>query len=133
MGLRCELLCVVFRVLCFFLALTLTVFFLLPFLRYAGIMGLLFTAGLPCTIAFILIKNRDRLKDEKFKEDWGFLYETFGTRAYLWEVEELLRKLWLTAIVVLMPAGVFPFLSPSLPIMCPSSLTFFLFCCVIDV
>ena len=74
--------------------------------RYAFIMGVLFTGGLPCTIAYILIKNRHKLKDPQVVESWGFLYETFGTRAYLWEVEELLRKLWLTAIVVLMPAGV---------------------------
>ena len=68
-------------------------------------MGLLLTAGLPLAIFYILFTHRHRLKDPKVVESWGFLYETFGTRAYLWEVEELMRKLWLTAIVVLMPTG----------------------------
>ena len=38
-------------------------------------------------------------------EKWGFLYETYGVHAYLWEVCELLRKLWLSSLVVLMDEG----------------------------
>ena len=76
------------------------------FALYAAIMGLLFTFGMPATIFYVLWRRRSRLSDPQVEASWGFLYETYGTRAYLWEVEELVRKLWLTAIVVLMPTGI---------------------------
>lgn len=47
---------------------------------------------MPLAIFGILLKNRKRLDNPKIIDKWGFLYLTFGRRAFLWEVEELLRK-----------------------------------------
>jgi hypothetical protein len=75
---------------------------------YAGIMGALYVAGLPLTIAIILVKRRRVLFGDgsaSTRRVYGFLYEAYGPVAWWWEVEELLRKLFLTAVVVLMDPG----------------------------
>jgi hypothetical protein len=75
---------------------------------YAGIMGVLYVVGLPLSIAVILVKRRRTLFGDGSAETrrvWGFLYEAYGPVAWWWEVEELLRKLFLTAFVVLMDPG----------------------------
>jgi hypothetical protein len=75
---------------------------------YAGIMGALYVVGLPLSIAIILVKRRRMLFGDGSAETrrvYGFLYEAYGPVAWWWEVEELLRKLFLTALVVLMDPG----------------------------
>lgn len=72
---------------------------------YALFMGLVFVVGFPAAIFVILFRHRHQLEDKDVMERWGWLYASYGRRAYLWEVEELLRKLWLTALVVLMNEG----------------------------
>jgi hypothetical protein len=39
------------------------------------------------------------------QETYGFLYLEYGPEAWWWEVEELVRKLLLSALVVLIDAG----------------------------
>jgi hypothetical protein len=75
---------------------------------YAGIMGVVYVAGLPLSIAIILVVRRHKLFGDNSAETrrvWGFLYDAYGPVAWWWEVEELLRKLFLTALVVLMDPG----------------------------
>ena len=72
---------------------------------YAAVMAALYTAGLPVAILVILWKLRNRLEDDDTEEKYGFLYATYGHNAYLWEVVELVRKLLLSALVVLMSEG----------------------------
>jgi hypothetical protein len=75
---------------------------------YAGIMGALYVVGLPMSIMIILLRRRHTLFGEGSAETWrvyGFLYDSYGPVAWWWEVEELLRKLFLTALVVLMDPG----------------------------
>ena len=45
---------------------------------YAGVMGGLFTAGLPITITLILWRHRQVLGEAATIEKWGFLYEVGG-------------------------------------------------------
>lgn len=33
---------------------------------------------------------------------WGYLYESYGARAWFWEIEEMVRKVFLTCFVVLL-------------------------------
>jgi hypothetical protein len=71
-------------------------------------MGVLYVAGLPLSIAIILIKRRHTLfgdGSDETRRVYGFLYDAYGPVAWWWEVEELLRKLFLTALVVLMDPG----------------------------
>jgi hypothetical protein len=71
---------------------------------YGAVMGVLFVLGMPLLVLTILVRNRSQLygpKSEQFRVKYGFLYEVYGPTAWFWEVEELLRRLILTAIVVL--------------------------------
>jgi hypothetical protein len=75
---------------------------------YAFIMGVVYVVGLPLSIAIILVVRRHKLFGDNSAETrrvYGFLYEAYGPVAWWWEVEELLRKLFLTALVVLMDPG----------------------------
>ncbi len=71
---------------------------------YSAVMGVVFVLGLPVTIAAILSRHRAMLfangsAGEETRRKYGFLYEEYGPSAWWWEVEELLRKLLLTAVV----------------------------------
>lgn len=70
-------------------------------------MLLVYTLGLPAGIAGWLWSRRRSLTDETTRQELGFLYEDYGTGPgqYLWEVEELLRKLFLTSFVLFLDAG----------------------------
>jgi hypothetical protein len=75
---------------------------------YAGIMGALYVVGLPLSITIILVRRRRTLfgdGSDETRRVYGFLYDAYGPVAWWWEVEELLRKLFLTALVVLMDPG----------------------------
>jgi uncharacterized membrane protein YgcG len=75
---------------------------------YAVLMMVVYVIGLPITIFMILFRRRHRLfgeSSERARLKFGFLYVVYGENAWWWEVEELVRKLFLTAVVVLMDAG----------------------------
>ena len=78
----------------------------------ALIVGLLYVVGLPATVFVILYRRRHKLfgdaKDPfvaTTQSTFGFLYEVYGPSAWWWEVEELVRKLLLSAVVVLIEPG----------------------------
>jgi hypothetical protein len=75
---------------------------------YAGVMCALYVIGFPLSIAIILVRRRRVLFGEGSAETrrvYGFLYEAYGPSAWWWEVEELLRKLFLSAVVVFVNPG----------------------------
>jgi len=75
---------------------------------YAGIMAILYAFGLPMAAFWILFRRRHKLfglRSMETRAKWGFLYESYGSTAWWWEVEELVRKLVLSAVVVLMDQG----------------------------
>ena len=75
-------------------------------------MGVVYVAGLPAGVFLMLYHRRHVLfgnaSDTKIattQSAYGFLYLSYGADAWWWEVEELLRKLLLSAVVVLVEAG----------------------------
>ncbi len=77
---------------------------------YGVIMCVVYVFGLPLLVSILLFRRRHAL----FGADaaatanlaaFGFLYEDYGPSAWLWEVEELLRKLFLSAVVVVIEKG----------------------------
>ena len=71
---------------------------------YAIVMIAVYVVGLPALILFLVFKNRATLfgpKSSRTMRQYGFLYDSYGESAWFWEVEELLRKLFLTAMPVL--------------------------------
>jgi hypothetical protein len=72
---------------------------------YAGVMAGVFVIGFPCAVLYVLVRRKHKLfgaSSESTRFQWGFLYEAYGAKAWWWEVEELVRKLFLTSIVVLL-------------------------------
>ena len=75
---------------------------------YALIMAILYVVGFPLALTLVLYRQRKTLfgpDSEKTQRDYGFLYLAYGPTAPFWEVEELLRKLVLSAVVVLFDSG----------------------------
>ena len=79
---------------------------------YALVFGVVYVVGFPLGIFIILFKNRRSLfgtegdgKVAATTAKYGFLYEVYGPSAWWWEVEELVRKLLLSAVVVLIEPG----------------------------
>jgi hypothetical protein len=71
-------------------------------------MAVVYVVGLPASLLYILWRRRDKLFGERsvhMRATYGFLYEAYGPTAWWWEVEELIRKLLLSAVVVLIDAG----------------------------
>ncbi len=86
--------------------------FLSRYAAYALIVGLLYIVGLPASVFVILHRRRHKLFGDSVdpfvattKSTYGFLYEVYGPSAWWWEVEELVRKLLLSAVVVLIEPG----------------------------
>jgi hypothetical protein len=82
------------------------------FAVYCIIMITVYVVGFPATILWILWQRRHKLfgaPTDRFvastRATYGFLYEDYGASAWWWEVEELLRKLFLSAVVVLIDEG----------------------------
>ena len=67
----------------------------------SAIMLGVYTFGLPLGMALWLWKNRFVLDKPETIDNLGFLYLYYGTRAYMWGVAELLRKLVLTSLILL--------------------------------
>ena len=77
------------------------------FAAYAGVMLALYTVGLPVGVFLVLWHRRHKLygaNSERTRVSWGFLYESYGAGAWFWEVQEMLRKLFLTSFVVILNA-----------------------------
>ena len=79
---------------------------------YALLCGILYVVGLPLGVFVVLYRRRHKLfgsASDPFvattKSKYGFLYEVYGPDAWWWEVEELVRKLLLSAVVVLIEPG----------------------------
>jgi hypothetical protein len=78
---------------------------------YAGyglVMCGLYVVGLPAAVLVILRQRKATLfgpASETTMKRYGFLYDAYGPTAWWWEVEELVRKLLLSSLVVLIDAG----------------------------
>ncbi len=72
---------------------------------YAIVMAIVYVIGLPVVVFVLLFRRRHELfkgpTSAAVKEQYGFLYVVYGPSAWWWEVEELVRKLCLSSIVVL--------------------------------
>ena len=93
---------------------------------YALIVGIVYIAGLPIAVFATLFRRRHKLfgdPNDPFvastMSSYGFLYTIYGPNAWWWEVEELVRKLLLSAVVVL--------ISPGSPLQARTSLTIIVF------
>jgi hypothetical protein len=82
------------------------------FAIYGLVMAVVYVAGLPAAVLWILWRRRHKLfgsPTDPFvastRATFGFLYADYGDSAWWWEVEELLRKLLLSAVVVLIDEG----------------------------
>ena len=71
---------------------------------YAVTMIVVYVIGLPVVIFMLLYRNRMTMygpNSSRTLRKYGFLYDSYGESAWFWEVEELVRKLFLTAVPVL--------------------------------
>ena len=82
------------------------------FAFYSLIIVVVYIIGLPLTVFVILFRRRHKLFGDPAdpfvataRSTYGFLYEAYGPSAWWWEVEELVRKLLLSAVVVLVESG----------------------------
>ena len=80
---------------------------------YAIVMGVVYILGLPLGVFIMLYRRRRKLFGSADADPvvaatqatYGFLYLGYGPSAWWWEVEELVRKLLLSAVVVLFESG----------------------------
>jgi hypothetical protein len=79
---------------------------------YGVVMSALYVFGLPVAVLWILWRRRHKLYGDtsdpfiaSTHASYGFLYLEYGPSAWWWEVEELVRKLLLSAVVVLIDEG----------------------------
>ncbi len=82
------------------------------FAFYALVFAVVYVVGFPLGVLVLLHRNRYTLHGDAAdpavvatKNKLGFLYEVYGPSAWWWEVEELIRKLLLSALVVLIEPG----------------------------
>jgi hypothetical protein len=82
------------------------------FAIYGLTMAVFYIVGLPAAVLWILWRRRHKLfgsPTDPFvastRATFGFLYVDYGDSAWWWEVEELARKLLLSAVVVLIDEG----------------------------
>jgi hypothetical protein len=62
-----------------------------------------FTFGLPLVLTFVLVKNRKTLRTPRMMEKFGFLYDSYKPGAEYWDIQELMRRLMLTGMMVFLP------------------------------
>lgn len=75
---------------------------------YGLAMLVMYVLGLPLTIFLVLWRHRGSLfgpASGPTRTKFGFLYESYTAAAWGWEIEELVRKLLLTAVAVLLDPG----------------------------
>jgi hypothetical protein len=82
------------------------------FAIYGLTMAAVYIVGLPAAVLWILWRRRHKLFGSptdpivvSTRATFGFLYADYGASAWWWEVEELTRKLLLSAVVVLIDEG----------------------------
>jgi hypothetical protein len=74
----------------------------LPF----GILAVaVYPLGIPAYFAHGLYKRREHLDDRNVLNRFGFLYAIYRRETYLWDVWEMLQKLFLTGIIALVFPG----------------------------
>ena len=90
------------------------------FLAVVGIAAaLLYPLGIPAFFFLQLWRNRRHLDSDKFQSRYGFLYEHYRRGAYMWDVFEMIRKLFLTGvIVVIFPGETFQVVAVALSNVC---------------
>jgi hypothetical protein len=59
---------------------------------------LIWGVGIPSFVLFILIRNRNELTDQNFKQRFGFVYS--GYKTYYWEPVIMFRKIFIIFIQV---------------------------------
>ena len=64
-----------------------------------------FTFVFPLCILLVLCKNRKKLWTPKVMDAYGFLYARFQVGTELWDLHELLRKLLLTAVLLMLQSN----------------------------
>ena len=79
---------------------------------FALVVGVVYIAGLPLVVFVMLFRRRHKLYGDASDPfvattpaNFGFLYLSYGPNAWFWEVEELVRKLLLSAVAVLFDPG----------------------------
>ena len=65
---------------------------------------LLFTIGLPLSVALILYRHRHTLLSPETEQSLGFLYEAFRPRMYLWGIFGFARSFILLCLIIYVPA-----------------------------
>ena len=66
---------------------------------------LVYPLGIPFYFSAQLWKRKDQLRNPHVVARYGFLYEAFRHKHYLWDVFELLRKFFLTGLIMLIYPG----------------------------
>ena len=74
-------------------------------LIYGIIAVIIYPIGIPAFFAYQLWKKRDHLDDRHVLNRLGFLYAIYRRETYLWDIWEMLQKLFLTGIVALIFPG----------------------------
>jgi len=64
-----------------------------------------FTFGLPLALGLVLVLNRKTLRTPKVMEKYGFLYDTYILGAEYWNIQELMRRLLLTGMLLFLPGN----------------------------
>ena len=66
---------------------------------------LLYPLGIPAYFTYQLYSHRHKLRSDRVLARFGFLYEAYRPGAYLWDIFEMLRKLFLTGVIVILYPG----------------------------
>lgn len=65
----------------------------------------MYPIGIPALFAYKLWKRRANLDNDVVMARYGFLYLPYRSKAFLWDIWEMLRKLFLTGVIVLIFPG----------------------------
>ena len=66
---------------------------------------MVYTVGIPAYFAWSLFKRRKELDNRHVLNRYGFLYAIYRRNAYLWDVWEMLQKMFLTGVIALIFPG----------------------------
>ena len=81
------------------------------FVKIGNLLGPAFTTsiktgiGIPAFFAYQLFRKRKHLDDRHVLNRLGFLYAIYRRETYLWDIWEMLQKLFLTGIIALIFPG----------------------------
>eukprot|EP01112_Ceratiomyxa_fruticulosa_P000834 TRINITY_DN1076_c0_g2_i1.p1 TRINITY_DN1076_c0_g2~~TRINITY_DN1076_c0_g2_i1.p1 ORF type:complete len:917 (+),score=160.47 TRINITY_DN1076_c0_g2_i1:59-2752(+) len=70
-----------------------------------AIMVVFWIFGIPAGFIALLIKFRNQLDEDNIRSRFGFLYYQYKLKYFYWEIIELIRRLFLTAIVIFVGRG----------------------------